>query len=76
MIAEASLDRLFDDIKIPQKPKLDTNYAFTSWAIRKEWLTLAELSIYTGYAKAIYNWSQQEVPSSKLQGSFFFARDR
>lgn len=77
MQLEASLDRLFDDIKIPTETQAPIQITPLHLGLsEKEWLTLAELSIYTGYAKkTLYNWSSAgKLPSSKPQGKLFFKR--
>jgi hypothetical protein len=74
---EASLDRLFDGIVVPTKTKAPMQITPLHRELSgKEWLTLAELSIYTGYAKkTLYNWSSAgKLPSSKPHGKLLFKR--
>jgi len=77
MQLEASLDRLFDFVKIGTEMKAPMPVTpLQKELAAKEWLTLAELSIYTGYAKkTLYNWSSAgKLPSSKPQGKLLFKR--
>ena len=77
MQLEASLDRLFDGIVVPTKTQAPMQITPLHRELSgKEWLTLAELSIYTGYAKkTLYNWSSAgELPASKPQGKLLFKR--
>ncbi len=74
---EALLDIFMSDVPIPNSPAISTPVTPLLQELSgKEWLTLEELALYTGYAKkTLYNWtSAGKLPSSKPYGKLLFKR--